>query len=53
VDRAVALAYGAADSASAVKATRTGVVIGPDGRIRSWEAKVDAATWPQQVLSRL
>ena len=53
VDRAMGLAYGAADSAKAATATRTGVVIGPDGRIKSWEAKVDAKTWPQQVLGRL
>ena len=52
-DRAMGVAYGAADSAAAPSARRTGVVIGPDGRIRSWEAKVDAKTWPQQVLARL
>jgi peroxiredoxin Q/BCP len=47
------VAYGAADSPEASKARRIGVVVGPDGRIRSWEGKVDPATWPQEVLARL
>jgi len=28
-------------------------VIGPDGRIVEWLPKVDPATYPQEVLSRL
>ena len=51
--RQLGVAYGAADSTTATNARRVGVVIGPDGRIRSWEAKVDARAWPQQVLARI
>ncbi|MBN9682559.1 MULTISPECIES: peroxiredoxin [unclassified Corallococcus] len=53
VDRKVGLAYGAADDASASNARRVGVVIGPDGRIKEWHAKVDARAFPQEALSRL
>ena len=53
VDRAMGVAYGAADSADARAARRIGVVVGPDGRVRSWEGKVDPGTWPQEVLTRL
>ncbi|NOK19436.1 peroxiredoxin [Corallococcus carmarthensis] len=53
VDRKVGLAYGAADDASAANARRVGVVIGPDGRIKEWHAKVDARAFPQEALSRL
>jgi thioredoxin-dependent peroxiredoxin len=52
-DRRMGVAYGAADGPDAANARRVGVVVGPDGRIRSWEAKVDARTWPQEVLARL
>lgn len=51
--RKLGVAYGAADGPDAVSARRAGVVVGPDGRVLSWEAKVDARTWPQEVLSRL
>ena len=51
--RKLGVAYGAADGPDAASARRTGVVVGPDGRVRSWEAKVDARTWPQEVLARL
>jgi len=53
VDRTMGVAYGAADSPAAASARRIGVVVGPDGRIRSWEGKVAPATWPQEVLARL
>ena len=53
LDRAMGVAYGAADSAAAGAARRVGVVVGPDGRVSSWEGKVDAKTWPQAVLARL
>ena len=53
VDRSLGVAYGAADSADAATARRIGVVVGPDGLVRSWEGKVDARTWPQEVLTRL
>lgn len=51
--RKLGVAYGAADGPDAANARRVGVVVGPDGRVVSWEAKVDARTWPQEVLSRL
>lgn len=53
VDRSMGVAYGAADSPAASNARRIGVVVGPDGRVRSWEGKVDPATWPGEVLARL
>jgi peroxiredoxin Q/BCP len=52
-DRRMGVAYGAADGPDAGNARRAGVVVGPDGRVRSWEGKVDARTWPQEVLGRL
>lgn len=52
-ERRMGVAYGAADGSDAANARRVGVVVGPDGRIRSWEGKVDARTWPQEVLARL
>ena len=53
VDRAMGVAYGAADPGATGNARRIGVVVGPDGRVRSWEGKVDPKTWPQDVLKRL
>jgi thioredoxin-dependent peroxiredoxin len=53
VKRTVGLAYGAASSAEAGTAQRIGVVVGPDGRIKEWLPKVDAKTYPQEVLSRI
>jgi thioredoxin-dependent peroxiredoxin len=53
VDRKVGLAYGAADDATAANARRVGVVIGPDGKVKEWHAKVDARAFPQEALSRL
>jgi peroxiredoxin Q/BCP len=52
-ERAMGLAYGAADSTISANARRVGVVIGPDGRVREWLAKVDARTYPQEVVKRL
>ena len=52
-DRAMGVAYGAADSSSAGSARRVGVVIGPDGRIVEWLPKVDAASYPRDVLARI
>ena len=52
-DRAMGLAYGAADSPNASSARRVGVVIGPDGRIVEWLPKVDASSYPHDVLARL
>ena len=47
------LAYGACDDAKATNARRVGVVIGPDGNIKEWDAKVDARTYPATVYERL
>ena len=52
-DRKLGVAYGAADQASAAKARRVGVVVGPDGRIREWLPTVDARAYPQDVVNRL
>ena len=52
-DRAIGLAYGAADDPGARSARRISYLIGRDGRIRkAWE-KVDAANHPAQVLAEL
>ncbi len=51
--RAMGVAYGAADDTSAKNARRVGVVVGPDGKIKEWHAKVDARAFPQEALSRL
>jgi hypothetical protein len=37
----------------ALRRGSVGVVIGPDGRVVEWLPKVDPATYPQEVLSRL
>jgi peroxiredoxin Q/BCP len=52
-DRAMGVAYGAAASATASTAQRVGVVVGPDGRIKEWLPKVDARTYPKDVLQRI
>ncbi len=52
-DKKIGIAYGAAKDASAKSAQRVGVVIGPDGRVREWHAKVDARSWPAEVCSKL
>lgn len=43
-DRSVAMAYGAAESASQERATRLSVLVGPDGKV----AKVYVAPNPEQ-----
>lgn len=53
VDRKVGLAYGAATDPKAEYAQRIGVVIGPDGLIKEWHAKVDARSFPAEVAARL
>lgn len=52
-DRKLGVAYGAADSPTSGGARRIGVVIGPDGKVREWLPKVDAKTYPQEVLKRI
>ena len=52
-DRAIGVAYGAADDASARSARRISYLIGRDGRIRKAWDKVDASSHPAQVLAEL
>lgn len=52
-DRKLAIAYGAADDASAGSARRAAVVIDGKGHIVKWWAKVDARAFPEQVLAEL
>jgi peroxiredoxin Q/BCP len=51
--REMGLKYGAADSKTEGFAKRAGVVIGPDGKIREYLAKVDASAYPSEVLERI
>jgi peroxiredoxin Q/BCP len=53
VDRAVGVAYGAADDASASSAKRISYLIGPDGKVRKAYPKVNAAAHPEEVLKDL
>ena len=51
--RAIGVAYGAAEDATARTARRISYLIGKDGKIRkAWE-KVDASSHPAQVLATL
>jgi len=52
-DRKMGLAYGATDPGATGNARRVGVVVGPDGKVKEWLAKVDAASYPSDVLSRI
>jgi peroxiredoxin Q/BCP len=49
--KAMAIAYGAAPDASARAASRTGVIIDPDGKILFWSASVNAKGFPDQALA--
>jgi peroxiredoxin Q/BCP len=49
----VGLAYGACDDAKAPNARRVGVIIGPDGKVKSYYPKVDARAFPQQALAEI
>jgi peroxiredoxin Q/BCP len=51
--RAMGLAYGACAEASAGGARRIGVVIDPAGKIKEYRAKVDAASYPSEILARI
>lgn len=53
VSREIGVAYGAADDTSAKSARRVGVVIGADGKVKEWHAKVDARAFPSEALARL
>jgi peroxiredoxin Q/BCP len=51
-DRSIGTAYGAnADPQKG--AQRVGVVIGGDGRVKEWHARVDARAWPAEVVKAL
>ena len=51
-DRTIGTAYGA--NADPTKgAQRVGVVIGKDGTIKEWHARVDARSWPAEVVRNL
>jgi peroxiredoxin Q/BCP len=52
-DKSIGIAYGAADDASAEYPRRVGVIIGPDGRIVQWHAKVAPASFPTEALAAL
>jgi peroxiredoxin Q/BCP len=52
-DRKLGMAYGAATDKKATNALRTGVIIGPDGRIKDWNAKVSAQSFPNEALKKL
>jgi thioredoxin-dependent peroxiredoxin len=53
IDNATAMAYGAADAGQSASARRVGVVIDAEGKIKEYLPKVDAATYPTDVLSRI
>jgi thioredoxin-dependent peroxiredoxin len=51
-DRKIGTAYGAnADPAKG--ASRVGVIIGGDGKIKEWHGRVDARAWPAEVVKTL
>ena len=49
----MAIAYGAAVDDSAATPTRAACVIGPDGVVQKWWAKVDAKGFPETVLAEV
>ena len=53
VARRMRLAYGALESASAASAARITYVVGPDRKIATVYARVNAATHAQEVLQDL
>ena len=50
VDKAVSVAYGAAEDMEAKSAKRISYLIGPDGKIKKAYGTVKAADHPEQVL---
>lgn len=52
-DRAVALAYGAAETADQERATRVSVLIGADGRVIKTWTKPDPENHPSEILGDL
>jgi peroxiredoxin Q/BCP len=53
VDRAAAIAFGAAADAKAAAPRRVTAVIGPDGRVERVIDKVDPRTHPKELLESL
>ena len=51
-DHTIGKAYGA-DQGPGKGAQRVGVIIGPDGTIKEWHARVDARAWPASVIGTL
>lgn len=53
-DRKMGIAYGAADPGDTKGfARRVGVVIDPQGNVKEYLPKVDAASYPTDVLARI
>lgn len=52
-DRKIGVAYGAADDPKAGNARRIGVIIGPDGKVKEYLPKVNAASFPQEALGKI
>jgi peroxiredoxin len=52
-DRAVALAYGAAESADQERATRISVLVGPDGKVLKTYEDMNAEAHPGDALADL
>lgn len=52
-ERKLGLAYGAATDASAGNAQRVGIVIDPQGKVKQYHPKVDARSWPAELLTTL
>ncbi len=50
-DRAVALAYGAAESADQERATRVSVLVGPDGKVRKTYEVSEAEAHAREALA--
>lgn len=51
--RALGLAYGACDDAKAANAKRIGIIIDGAGKVKAYFPKVDARTWPAEVVQTL
>lgn len=52
-DRKMGVAYGAAEPGGTGGAKRVGCVIDPQGKVKEWLPKVDAASYPRDVLARI
>jgi thioredoxin-dependent peroxiredoxin len=52
-DRKIGVDYGAADDAKSANARRIGVIIGPDGKVKEYLPKVNAANFPKEALSKV